>query len=175
MVTPVPGGPFGTEFRPHAKRISAAGIVLGERINEAVDYSSSVSAPPGVASERWDRQIFDLIQRLVDAEHHAVNLAAVGSASSLEWLADKLSEPNTGDGPLNDLAAELRQLVSAANSVLGRIWSTMGNDDGPYPGHEELRPEVWEFKENLTEAANWIADQLDERQRQQGSVGQSRK
>jgi hypothetical protein len=46
----------------------------------------------------------------------------------------------------------------------------MGNDDGPNPGHEELRPEVWEFKENLTEAANWIADQLDERQRQQSSV-----
>lgn len=174
MLTPLPGGPFGTEFRPHAKRISAAGIVLSERISEAVDYTSSVSAPPGVASDRWDRQILDLIQRLVDAEHHAVTLAAAGSAASLEWMADKLSEPNTGDGPLKDLAAELRQLVSAANSVLGRIWSTLGDDEGPYPGHEELRPEVWEFRESLTEAANWIADQLDERQRQQGSVGHAR-
>jgi hypothetical protein len=174
VVTPVPGGPFGTEFRPHAKRISAAGLVLGERINEAVDYSTSVSAPPGVPSERWDRQICDLIQRLVDAEHHAVTLAANGSASSLEWMADKLSEPNTGDGPMKNLATELRELASEANSVLGRIWLSMGDDSGAHPGHEELRPEVWEFKENLVEAAHWIADQIDERQRQQGSVGQAR-
>ncbi len=173
MVTPVPGGPFGTEFRPHARRITAAGAVLSERINEAVDYASSVPAPAGVSSQRWERQIFDLIQRLVDAEHHAVNLAAAGSASSLDWVADKLSEPDNGDGQLSDLAAELRKLANDANSVLGRIWSTLGTEDGPHPGNEEIRPEVWEFKENLVEAAHWVADQLDERQLQQSRVGHS--
>jgi hypothetical protein len=50
-----------------------------------------------------------------------------------------------------------------------------GQRRGPYPGHEELRPEVWELRENLTEAANWISDQLDERERQQGSVRQARR
>ena len=76
-------------------------------------------------------------------------LAAAGSASSLDWGADKLSEPDNGDGQLSELAAELRKLANDANSVLGRIWSTLGTEDGHHPGNEEIRPEVWEFKENL--------------------------